>query len=243
MGNEMLVYHPTVTQLVKFLDTTAGREKVLRLLQYLSRFIAGNRHSLLAKHIQLEFTMVRKLLRFLKPLNHLQLATKFLHATEGDNGDLIVKYANVVKNLSFAIYLSLDQINLFRLLKLIPVTPFSGKKVPRWANMFWLYALLSGIVMDLRKIQLTDARLKSLLFKTVEDGAAQDKVAEKAEVKKVAKERFAAVRRLVWDSVDSFIVLNNLSYLSSRDDAVGIAGVITSLFGLQDLWQAASTSK
>ncbi|CCD26147.2 Pex11p NDAI_0G03700 [Naumovozyma dairenensis CBS 421] len=251
MPDATIVLHPTITHLVKFLDTTAGREKVLRLLQYLCRVIALNQKSPLAKGLQMEFTMIRKLLRFLKPLNHLQLASKFLVMTSGKDEDFIIKYCNVLKNLFFAIYLSLDQVNLFRLLKLIPVTPFTGQKVPRWANFFWLFALVSGIVMDLRKIQTTEIQLRNELFaKKSEQSTTQvagktvpSPSFDKTKLKIITKEKYAAVRRLVWDCADSFIVLNNLNYLKSRDDYVGMAGVVTSLFGLQDLWKAAVPSK
>lgn len=127
---DTLVYHPTITRLIKFLDTTAGREKALRLLQYLCRFLAVQQSSALAKGLQVQFTMVRKILRFLKPLNHLQAASKFYDNKL--NGDDILRVGNVIKNLAYAGYLTFDQINLLRILKLVPVTQFTGKMCQSW---------------------------------------------------------------------------------------------------------------
>lgn len=236
---DTLVYHPTVTRLIKYLDTTAGREKALRLLQYLCRFLAANQVSALAKGLQAQFTMVRKILRFLKPLNHLQAASKFYdNRLSGDN---ILRIGNVVKNLAYAGYLTFDQINLLRILSIVPVTPFTGKQVPKLANWFWFLGLASGLVMDVRNIHTSQAKILAVASKTSEGEEGAEKVSDdiKAAYVSACKQRYSAVRRLVWDSFDTFIVLNNLGYLSSSEESIGLAGVVTSLLGLEDLWKAA----
>lgn len=242
---DTLVYHPTITRLIKFLDTTAGREKALRLLQYLCRFLAVQQSSALAKGLQVQFTMVRKILRFLKPLNHLQAASKFYDNKL--NGDDILRVGNVIKNLAYAGYLTFDQINLLRILKLVPVTQFTGMKVPKLANWFWFVGLISGLVMDVRNIHTSQTKILTIASKASSvspDGSDVEKPsdAQFAEETKAAyvtacKQRYAAIRRLVWDSFDTFIVLNNLGYLSSSEDSIGLAGVVTSLLGLEDLWK------
>ena len=75
MTYEKLVYHPELNKTIAFLDTTAGREKLLRTVQYLARFLAyqsrGNVIDLAAlKRIQFLVGISRKPLRFLKFLNH-----------------------------------------------------------------------------------------------------------------------------------------------------------------------------
>ncbi|KAG9979247.1 hypothetical protein KCU78_g15947, partial [Aureobasidium melanogenum] len=40
MVADALIYHPTVAHYNKFVATTVGRDKALRLVQYLSRFLA-----------------------------------------------------------------------------------------------------------------------------------------------------------------------------------------------------------
>lgn len=230
---DTVVYHPSVTRLIKFLDSTGGREKALRLLQYLCRFLAVQQSSVLAKQLQSQFTFVRKILRFLKPLNHLQAASKFY-----DNklsGDSLVRYCNIAKNLAYAGYLTLDQVNLLRILKVVPVTPLTGKQIPRWTNWCWFFGLLSGLVLDLRKFQLSQTRIIALISE--ENSAEPD---EKKLLSQAYQERYSSTRRLLWDAADTFIVLNNLNYLHNEDGYIALAGVATSLLGLQDLWKAAS---
>ncbi|EJS41806.1 pex11p [Saccharomyces arboricola H-6] len=233
---DTVVYHPSVTRFVKFLDGSAGREKILRLLQYLARFLAVQNSSVLARQLQIQFTTVRKFLRFLKPLNHLQAAAKFY-----DNklaSDNVVRVCSILKNIFFAAYLSLDQINLLRILKLIPVTALTGKKVPRWSNWCWLFGLLSGLVMDLRKIQTSHVQIATFLNANSQNQAGEKEDHKKA-LGKAYQDRYASLRRLFWDATDSFIVLNNLGYLSSNEEYVALSGVVTSILGMQDMWKAA----
>ncbi|KAL3233111.1 Peroxisomal membrane protein PMP27 [Nakaseomyces bracarensis] len=236
---DTLVYHPTVTRLIKYLDTTAGREKALRLLQYLCRFIAANQMSALAKGLQTQFTIVRKILRFLKPLNHLQAASKLYdNRLSGDN---IIRLGNVIKNLAYAGYLTFDQVNLLRILQIVPVTQFTGKQVPKLANWFWFLGLASGLVIDVRNIHTSQGKLLAIASKSADgEDSSTEKYSEDVKAAYVAacKQRYSAVRRLVWDSFDTFIVLNNLGYLSSSEESIGLAGVVTSLLGLEDLWKA-----
>ncbi|GAV52870.1 hypothetical protein ZYGR_0AI01520 [Zygosaccharomyces rouxii] len=224
---DSVAYHPTLNKLINFLDNGAGREKCLRLLQYLARFLAAQTLSPLAKALQSQFATVRKFLRFLKPLNNLQAAAKLY-----DNkltGDGIIRIFNIVKQLSYAGYLSLDQINLFRILRVVPATRFTGKAVPRIANWCWLSALVSGMVCDVRQARLAQSKITALAVN--ED--------EKKLLSKAYKDRYSASRKFVWNAADLFMVLNNLGYLQYQEGYVALAGVFTSLFGLQDTWRAA----
>lgn len=230
---DTIVYHPSITRLVKFLDTTAGREKLLRLLQYLCRFLAVQQSSVLSKQLQVQFTLVRKLLRFFKPLNHLQTASKLYD--QRLTGDFVVRILSIAKNLCYAGYLTLDQINLLRILRLVSTTNVTGKKIPRWTNWFWFFGLVSGLLLDVRNLQVSDLKLKELK----ESKEAIDSEKLSGFIKSSMKQKFAATRRLVWDSTDMFIVLNNLGFLQNREEYISLAGVATSVMGLQDLWKAA----
>lgn len=225
---DTIIYHPSITRLIKFLDSSASREKVLRLLQYLCRFLGVQYKYLLSKQLQVEFATVRKFLRFLKPLNHIQAASKFY-----DNKiapDELLRWCNIIKNLAYAGYLALDQISLLRILKLIPVNPLTSKKIPRWTNWCWLAGLVAGLTMDIAKIRLCQKKIHSLIN---EDGGDEKKL-----LQKTYNERFGALRRLVWDGIDTFVVLNNLKFLQSQDSSVALAGMTTSLLGMQDLWNS-----
>jgi len=49
---------------------------------------------------------------------------------------------------------------------------------------------------------------------------------------------YSAKRKLIWDLLDMFIALNLLGYLHFTEGDIGLAGTITSILGLTDLWRA-----
>ncbi|EDO15301.1 hypothetical protein Kpol_1038p7 [Vanderwaltozyma polyspora DSM 70294] len=240
---DTVVYHPSITRLINYLDSTGGREKILRLLQYLARFLAVQQSSKLAKSLQSQFTLVRKFLRFLKPLNHLQAASKLYDNKL--NSDLIIRYANIIKNLAMGGYLFLDQINLLRILKVIDSNNFTGTVVPRWTNWFWFFGLVASQVVNIRTIRKSQCKIVALLrekelemMSNNENEIDKEKLIEDDKSLKAAyMQRYSSTRKLIWDSLDSFIVLNNLNYLSNEDGYIALSGVATSLLGIQDLWR------
>lgn len=222
------VYHPTLTKLVKFLDKTAGRDKAFRLAQYLVRFLAFYSKQCgvpaevvqLFKTLQANFTFIRKGLRFLKPLNHLQDAVK---AFDNRLSDPVLRATATIKQLAYLVYLTFDGITFFKLLGLISAKRLT--KLPKYANYFWFLGLIAGLVNDLRKIAIASSKLQS------SDEKDDDKRA-----KVLALEKYAATKRLAWDCLDFYIVLNNLNYLNGSEGSIGLAGTITSLMGFQDVW-------
>lgn len=220
MVADAVVYHPTYTKLVRFLDSTPKREKSFRLVAYLSRFLGfyltrmGYSPELIAvvRDLKGHVALIRKGMRFLKPLNHLEAAAK---AYDNKLVDPVVRATTVVRNLGYAGYLSLDSIVWFKLLGLVDkkTYPTAGK----WASRFWLLGLVAGLVNGVHVIN----KLSS-----------QDP--EKTDANKLYK----AKRKLVWDSLDTFIALNSLDILNFTEGDVGLAGTVTSIMGLSDLWAA-----
>lgn len=250
---DTFVYHPWITHLIKFLDTTAGREKLLRFLQYFSRLLSFSLNSVKARSLQLQFLLIRKVLRFLKPLNHIQLASR-LYDNKLSNQDSLIRYSQIWRNIFLCLYLSLDQINLLRLLKILPynnATISNNKnnksneliqfKIPRWANYCWFFSILSGIVSDLKTIQNSDTELEYISSSTqngnVSEKDKNDLEETKALISQIRDKKYTSTKKLLWDLLDCIIVLNNLNYLKSRDDIVGLSGMITSIFGIQDTWK------
>lgn len=223
MVADTLVYHPTVTKFIKFIDSTPKREKCFRLVAYLSRFLAyylqkqGFTADVVKKFADLKqhATFIRKALRFLKPLNHLQAASK---AYDDKVGDCVLNSTTVVKNLGLAGYLTLDIITWFKMMGLVDKKKFL--LVPVWSVRCWLAALIAGVVNSLRSYKINSAKMAD----------------EKADTAALKKKLFTAKRKLVWDSLDIFICLNILNYLNFSEGDIGFAGTITSIMGLRDLW-------
>ncbi|KAK6466040.1 peroxisomal biogenesis factor 11 [Scheffersomyces coipomensis] len=231
MVADTIVYHPTVTKLITFIDSTPKREKSFRLIAYLSRFLAyyAERKGYPIETIKLfanlkqHFTFIRKGLRFLKPLNHLQAASKIY-----DNKllDPILQSTSIIRNLGYAGYLTLDSITWFKMLGII-----DSKKYPtisKWASRFWLLGLVSGIINSLHII--------NSLSRSTTTSSEDEK--DQVDSKQVAQKLYSAKRKLVWDLLDSFICLNSLDILHFTEGDIGLAGVITSVMGLKDLWES-----
>lgn len=227
MVADTIVYHPTLTKLITFLDSTPKREKCFRLVAYLSRFLSyylqrqGFSGELvnLFKDLKGHVTFIRKGMRFLKPLNHLQAASQSF-----DNKliDPVLSWTTVIRNLGYAGYLSLDSITWFKMMGLIDNKKFTT--VPTWCSRFWLIGLIAGVINSIRTYKINREKLLE--------------ADEKTDIEAINKNIYSAKRKLVWDFLDMFIALNSLDYLHFTEGDVGLAGTITSIMGLRDLWKA-----
>ncbi|KAM9923399.1 hypothetical protein OXX59_005201 [Metschnikowia pulcherrima] len=227
MVADTIIYHPTVSKLLRFLDSSPKREKSFRLVAYLSRFLAyylqrrGFSHEIIKKFTDLKShaTFIRKGLRFLKPLNHLQAASQ---AYDNKLMDRVLSSSTVVRNLGYAGYLTLDTVTFFKMLGIVDKKKYS--QVPIWSARCWLVGLAAGVVHSLRTYSINTAKLAHIDEKDA-GAALEHKI-------------FTAKRKLVWDLLDMFICLNSLGALHFSEGDIGFAGIVTSLMGLRDLWAA-----
>lgn len=235
MVADCLVYHPTITKVITFLEASAHREKSLRLFAYLSRFLSYYCYKKgypketieLWNGLKQHLSLIRKAMRFLKPVSHLQTAAKTF-----DNKllDPVLQTTSILRSLAYAGYLTFDGLILLRMLGII-----DKKKYPnmaKHASRFWLFGLIVGILNSLRIIQC---------YRTTSATTADADDEEKANEAKQANaiKVYKAKRKLVWDLLDAFIAANSLDILHFTEGDVGFAGVITSILGLQDMWRAA----
>lgn len=219
------IYHPTLSKFLKFIDTTPKREKIFRLVVYLSRFLSyytfrkGFSKEVVDVFSSLKqnFTFMRKGMRFLKPLNHLQITAK---TYDNKLMDPVLQHTTIIRNLGYAGYLGLDSVTWFKMMNLV-----SSKRmttVPTWCSRFWLIALIAGVINSIRTIQINSAKAKE----------------SEKESPEVGQKIYAAKRKIVWDFLDMFIALNSLKYLNFSEGDVGFAGTITSIMGLRDMWSS-----
>ncbi|KAI3403065.1 PEX11 [Candida oxycetoniae] len=235
MVADSITYHPTLTKLVKFWDSTPQREKSFRLLAYLSRFLSyycyrkGYSKELIDMFANLknQFSFIRKGMRFFKPVTHLQAASR---AYDNKLLDPVLQFTTIVRNLSYAAYLGFDGLIFGKMLGLV-----NKSRVPdaaTWASRFWLLGLAAGIINSLRIIYSLSSYERS------STSSADEK--NQADINDVNNKLYIAKRKLVWDLLDSFIALNTLNFLHFTEGDIGLAGVLTSLMGLEDQWKAQS---
>ncbi|KAH3898659.1 related to Peroxisomal membrane protein PMP27 [Saccharomycodes ludwigii] len=211
---DSLVYHPVLSKLIRLLDTNNGREKILRLLQYLNRLLFDSTGNPLNKKLQQNFALIRKVLRFLKPLTNLQLLAKTWDSAVTATNTTQIKILTAAKHFFYGGYLFLDQITLLNALNVVNLNQTKAKKVARYTNWCWLFGLTSNLLLSLNKIiQLPSDDTQS--------------------------KNNSVYKRIAWDSLDLFVVLNNLKFLNTDDANVALAGLTTSVFGVEDLWSKA----
>lgn len=209
-----------VDKFIRFVNITDVREKLLRWLQFFIVFTAvWFPQSALLLQLKSQILIIRKFLRCFKPIQHANVAYKHCYSTDID-------YLFILKNICFMLYLGADQIVLLRMLNLIPKNNFSLVQVPRFANIFWLTALSVDIRTNLNIIKQLDLKKSDKVVLTKD--TTQKKI--------LRTTRYIAIRKIVWDILDTYIVSTYLQYMKSYNVIVGMFGMTTSTFALQDTW-------
>ncbi|KAI1758173.1 peroxisomal biogenesis factor 11 [Xylaria castorea] len=237
MVADALIYHPTVSHYLKFVGTTVGRDKVLRLMQYFARFYAwyllrtNATRAEIAPYegIKKSFGQARKLMRVGKNVEHLKAAaTAFdsLTAANSKSGDPVLKYAALGRQMGYAGYLTADMLT-------VPTTMGIKKwdgaaRAGREAYRFWAVGLACSVVAQVYTLyQLRQREAK--VDKKEGEGVV--------EAKKIAIERYASQLQLLSDLCDLTVPTSALGWTKLDDGFVGLAGTVSSLIGIHSQWK------
>ncbi|KAJ5105636.1 hypothetical protein NUU61_002983 [Penicillium alfredii] len=221
MVADALVYHPALAHYLRFVATTVGRDKLLRTIQYFSRFYAWylyrtNRpQSAIDPYnaVKKQFGTTRKILRIGKFVEHLKAAAIAL-----DNKspiDPVLRYLAIGRQLGYAGYLTLDTITVVDTIGVRKLA--SAKRLQENAVVAGVYTLF--------RLQEKE--------KTINRKEGEGVV----EAKKIEKERAAARIQLVSDLCDLSVPAATLGIVSLDDGLVGIGGTISSLIGVWSQWR------
>ncbi|KAE8135822.1 peroxisomal biogenesis factor 11 [Aspergillus pseudotamarii] len=227
-----LAYHPTLAHYLRFVATTVGRDKILRTLQYFSRFYAWylyrtNRpQSSIDPYnaVKKQFGTTRKILRIGKFAEHLKAA-----AVAADNKspiDPVLRYLAVGRQLGYAGYLTLDTITVIDIIgfrKLAAV-----KRLQDTAYRSWLAGLIFSAIASAYSLWRLREKERTL-DRTEGEGVV--------EAKKLEKERSAARTQLFSDLCDMTIPVSGLGLANLDDGIVGIGGTVSSLLGVVSQWR------
>lgn len=151
MVADALTYHPTVAHYLKFVATTAGRDKLLRTVQYFSRFYAwyllrtnGTKAEVAPwDALKKQLGVARKLLRVGKNVEHAKAAAVAADSKVGIP-DPVLRYAAVGRQLGYAGYLTFDMATV---LDTLGVKKWEGaKRAQREAYRFWAMGILCSVV-------------------------------------------------------------------------------------------------
>ncbi|EEQ92679.1 hypothetical protein RJZ56_007090 [Blastomyces dermatitidis] len=230
-----LAHHPTVAHYLRFVATTVGRDKILRTLQYFSRFYAwylyrtNNPQSSIApfEAIKKQFALTRKLLRFGKNVEHFKAAAALLDSRSSTApADPVLKYLGIGRQLGYAIYLSFDMVLYLDAAGMRKLA--NAKAMQARALRAWMAGLVCSALAGAYSLWILKEREKAVNKK---DGESV------VEGKKIQKERTAVVTQLVSDCCDLTIPSTTLGYVNLDDGIIGLAGTVSSLIGVRATWR------
>jgi len=167
MVADALIYHPAVSHYLQFVATTVGRDKLLRVVQYFSRFLAwyvfrtnGTPAEVAPwETLKRRLGLVRKVLRAGKNVEHLRLAARAADADK--TADPVLRYAAVGRQLGYAAYLTLDAATLPAALGVRKGGPLTVR-LQLEAFRFWAAGLLCSVVAQtytLHRLRERDGRV------------------------------------------------------------------------------------
>ncbi|KZT74765.1 peroxisomal biogenesis factor 11 [Daedalea quercina L-15889] len=237
-----VILHPTVSQSLKVLGTTLGRDKLYRAAQYFARFLAwylisrghkieGARWNALKSHLAL----ARKLMRLGKPIEHLQAALRAAQVA-AEPGEQIT---TICRQLGYFGYLTYDTLVWANAIKFFNFKPSTAGKISKNANRFWLTGILFSITHGLLKAGRLANEVKKLQgAHLIEKGQDADR---DAKLRTLFNARDSTRHQFIIDLLDVWIPASNLGYTNLNDGVLGIFGLITSLMAFRQQWLAVNS--
>lgn len=181
MVADALIYHPSITHYLKFVATTVGRDKILRTIQYFSRFYAwylyrtnGTPASIAPfEAIKKQFGLARKLMRVGKNVEHFKAAATF---ADSKGMDPVLKYLAVGRQLGYGGYLTFDA---FTYLDAAGIKPSpAAKRLSREAYKAWFVGLAFSAISGAYSLYRLRER-ETVLSKEDGEGVVESKKIQK----------------------------------------------------------------
>ncbi|KAI9890883.1 MAG: Peroxisomal membrane protein PMP27 [Vezdaea aestivalis] len=231
MNADALIYHPSVAHYLRYVATTVGRDKLLRTLQYFSRFYAwyllrtdATTASIRPfEAIKKQFGLSRKLMRVGKNIEHFKAAAL---AADSKAVDGFLRYCAIGRQLGYGFYLSFDAITYLDAAGIRP-TP-AAKRLQKEAYRAWFAGIFCNVAAGLYTLYHLKLKERAVNLKEGE-GVVKSK--------EIAKDRAATNVQLISDLCDLTIPSTALGYTNFDDGFVGIAGTISSLIGVWATWK------
>ncbi|XP_064114128.1 peroxisomal membrane protein 11B-like [Macrobrachium nipponense] len=226
-------------QWVKLNASTAGKDKLFRLVQYLSRFVWHNLESrknlrdavARLKIIESSFSSFRKLLRFGKSLEAIHGALRTLHLP-----DACLRVILTMSRIYQSLFLLMDHIIWIGRAGLFDI---NKEKWAKYANRFWLGSIILNLIRDFYEIML-------IIQKSATCKNPLPCAYKKYPVVRTVYDCIPATRPLVlfveehrdvfWDSLKNFcdiwIPLTGLGHTNFSPGMIGFLGSVSSFAGL-----------
>eukprot|EP00045_Choanoeca_perplexa_P010036 m.100420 g.100420 ORF g.100420 m.100420 type:complete len:256 (+) comp15123_c0_seq2:1201-1968(+) len=214
--------------------STAGRDKLYRVVQYFCRFLAwalkspvGNSSELYTKvaALQAHLSTARKLMRLFRSIEHLKTAQlKYLSLQNA-----FLKLSITVDFVNKALRMVFDHLQWAGTVGLLgPNGRTLSHTLGRRASVFWLLGLLASLCSTVYQLEGVTLEQKRM--------AASGRTAAAGELK---NRRQALLEGALRDMLDLPVPAHALGMLPQwTDGMVGLGGSLSSLIGLVQVWKA-----
>ncbi|KAF5356340.1 hypothetical protein D9756_003874 [Leucocoprinus leucothites] len=242
-----VVFHPVVSQSLKYGGTTLGRDKTYRTVQYFARFYAwyllgkGNKDEAARwAGLRAHLGLARKLMRLGKPMEHLQAALKASFAP----GPFAEAITTVARQIGYFGYLTYDALVWANTIKFIKLDPQTAQRIAKRSFQLWfagiLFSLINGALKTARLFKEEKALQESAPWGEKDLG---EEAAREAKLNAVKSTRAATRQQFVIDMCDVWIPATGAGVLNINEGALGILGLISSLLGAKAQWIAVNGKK
>ncbi|RXK35407.1 hypothetical protein M231_07351 [Tremella mesenterica] len=241
-----LILHPKLSQALSLLATTNGRDKVFRLIQYLSRLIAW---SLTRRGyadtadrfegLKLGMTRARKALRLFRAADFLQSAAKLAQSpirslqTSGQ----VAHVTQIGRHVSYASFYFADMLAYLGSISVLKYDKIQIDKYQRMAFKFWLSGLILSLASstasmvklraDSRRFALSNEMARRDMSKAerTPEERARDEEERRSKGRAMLAQRQTLLSQLVMDSMDVWIPMTALGYTNFSDGTIGLLGL------------------
>ncbi|KAL3287080.1 hypothetical protein HHI36_001565 [Cryptolaemus montrouzieri] len=217
-------------KLVKLNTQTAGRDKIARLLQYMSRFLwhrlQQNHKSGVEnlKHLEFQLSTFRKLLRLGRCADILYSALPLLQYE-----DPTVRVTMVMSKICNSLFLLADHILWLGRADLCNVNTTKWSQI---SNKAWLYSITMNIIRDLYELNRIIKKNKNSIIPKSGIQCNNDLKILVFNLCIVLNSHREVVIDTVKNACDFFIPFTSLGYTKLSPGTIGLLGVISSIAGL-----------
>eukprot|EP00744_Colponema_vietnamica_P002357 GILI01003713.1.p1 GENE.GILI01003713.1~~GILI01003713.1.p1 ORF type:complete len:275 (+),score=90.58 GILI01003713.1:78-827(+) len=226
-----------VNQLCKFFNQYEGRDKLSKVFQYGSRFLAYallTKNPDLAKRFAALFVGMRdarKLFRLFKSVNEYQKLSQVL----GQKTDGVNKALAVINRLAFLSYWIWDNLGMLSTIKFLRYQPAPLNKM---ASLSWLIGLVTQILMDLLALAENLER-ESRLTSQSSTKSAEELHEELKKLRAKRSDLYLSLVKCLGDCITASNGVELPKMLVGRqfsDGAVGLGGLTSAVLTCYQLW-------
>lgn len=218
--------------IIKLNEQTAGRDKIIRLLQYGSRAcwyytqnINSTRHSSdVLRSLEYTFSSFRKLLRLGRCLDTLYSALSTMKYP-----DLFVRVTVTFSKIANALFLLADHIIWIGRVGISRVDIDKWNKV---ANKYWLISIMLNLTRDVYEIVKIFEQKKKFASSRKVSVVPKYTSANQYQALLHLKDHKDVVMDTIKNGCDLFIPLTALGYTKMTPGVIGLCGLISSVIGI-----------